>query len=117
VDNDTLWQVVTLSPLKYPHGPGRTITVQMNLLNIGTAQILTIPGEAMPNIGFYLKRKMKGQQNFLFGLTNDAFGYILTKVDFQSFPAYNYVCRVSLGEMTGEILMGNALEMIKAAEA
>ncbi|MBI4891975.1 MAG: hypothetical protein HY821_15215, partial [Acidobacteria bacterium] len=117
VDNEALWQVVTLSPLKYPHGPGRTITVQMNLINLGAAHILTIPGEALPNIGFYLKRKMKGQQNFLFGLTNDAFGYILTRIDFQSFPAYNYICRTSLGELTGEILIENALEMIKAAES
>jgi hypothetical protein len=40
------------------------------------------------DIGFYLKRQMKSEHNFLFGLTNDAFGYILTKVDFSSFPRY-----------------------------
>jgi hypothetical protein len=63
--------------------------VDQDVLAIGRhAQILTIPGEAMPNIGFYLKRKMRGTHNLLFGLTNDAFGYILTKVDFQSFPRY-----------------------------
>ena len=56
--------------------------MRINLVNLGTAQILTIPGEALPNINFYLKRKMHGTQNLLFGLTNDAFGYILTKVDF-----------------------------------
>ena len=63
--------------------------------------------------GFHLKRKMRGEHNLLFGLTNDAFGYILTKVDFDSFPAYKYISRTSLGEMTGEILMQNALELIK----
>ena len=31
------------------------------------AQILTIPGEALPNIGFYLKRKMRGKHHLLFG--------------------------------------------------
>jgi hypothetical protein len=87
--------------------------VQVNLLTIGNAQVLTIPGEALPNIGFYLKRKMKGEQNFLFGLTNDAFGYILTKVDYESFDRYSYVSRTSLGEMTGEILIENALQMIE----
>jgi hypothetical protein len=87
--------------------------VQVNLLTIGKAQVLTIPGEALPNIGFYLKRKMKGEQNFLFGLTNDAFGYILTKVDYESFERYSYISRTSLGEMTGEILMENALQMIE----
>jgi hypothetical protein len=115
VQSDEMWAVVTQSPLKYPHNPDHSITVRMNLLNLGNAQILTIPGEALPNIGFYLKRNMKGEHNFLFGLTNDAFGYILTKVDFNSFPAYKYISRTSLGEQTGEILIQNALEMIKAA--
>jgi hypothetical protein len=113
VESDAMWQVVTLSPLKYPHAADRSIVARINLVNLGNAQILTIPGEALPNIGFYLKRKMKGEHNLLFGLTNDAFGYILTKVDFQSFPAYNYVSRVSLGEMTGEIYIENALDLIK----
>src|SRR5207237_9530600 len=83
--------------------------------NLGNAQILTIPGEALPNIGFYLKRKMHGQHNLLFGLTNDAFGYILTKVDFNSFPRYEYVSRTSLGEMTGEILIEKGLELANKA--
>jgi len=56
---------------------------------------------------------MRGEHNFLFGLTNDAFGYILTQVDFASFPAYRYISRVSLGEMTGEIYMKAALELIR----
>src|SRR4030095_4608384 len=88
------------------------LSTQMNVVNIGDAQILTIPGEALPNIGFYLKRKMHGKHNLLFGLTNDAFGYILTKVDFQSFPRYDYVSRTSLGEMTGEVLMERSLRLV-----
>jgi hypothetical protein len=112
VENDVMWQVVLLSPLKYPRNPDRTVTARINVVNLGNAQILTIPGEALPNIGFYLKRKMHGQHNLLFGLTNDAFGYILTKVDFQSFPRYAYVTRTSLGEMTGEILIERSLEFV-----
>jgi hypothetical protein len=112
VESDTMWAVVTLSPLKYPHNNDRSITTRINLVNLGNAQILTIPGEALPNIGFYLKRKMRGEHNLLFGLTNDAFGYILTKVDFNSFPRYDYVSRTSLGEMTGEILIEQALNFV-----
>lgn len=112
VDNDTLWAVIQTSPLKYPHNPDHTITARINVVNIGSAQILTIPGEALPNIGFYLKRKMHGEHNLLFGLTNDAFGYILTKVDFESFARYEYVSRTSLGEMTGEILIENGLKLV-----
>jgi hypothetical protein len=89
------------------------VSTRVNLVNLGNAQILTIPGEALPNIGFYLKRQMRGEHNFLFGLTNDAFGYILTKVDFNSFPRYEYVSRVSLGEMTGELLIQHAMDLIK----
>jgi len=112
VDSDLMWAVVISSPLKYPYNPDHSITTQINVVNIGNAQILTIPGEALPNIGFYLKRKMKGEHNLLFGLTNDAFGYILTKVDFHSFPRYDYVSRTSLGEMTGEILIERSLEFV-----
>ncbi len=89
-----------------------SISAKMNLLNIGKAQIVTIPGEALPNIGFYIKRKMKGTQPLLFGLTNDAFGYIMTKVDYQSFERYNYISRTTLGEMTGEILIDEALKLV-----
>ena len=115
VDSNEMWAVLQHSPLKYPHDKAtRTIQARVDLIDLGNAQILTIPGEALPNIGLYLKRNMRGQHNFLFGLTNEAFGYILTKVDFKSFPKYDYVSRVSLGEMTGEVYIENALEMIRA---
>jgi hypothetical protein len=117
VESPVMWGVIVGSPLKYPHGDDHSIDVRVNLVNLGNAQILTIPGEALPNIGFYLKRKMRGTHNLLFGLTNDAFGYILTKVDFHSFPRYDYVSRTSLGEMTGEILIEKSLELVKQAPA
>jgi hypothetical protein len=95
-----------------PGGDATTITTQLNLINLGDAQILTIPGEAMPNIGYYLKRKMRGEHNLLFGLTNDAFGYILTKEDYDSFKRYAYVSRTSLGERTGDIFVTEALKLV-----
>ena len=117
VESELMWGVIVGSPLKYPHNGDHSINARINLVNLGDAQILTIPGEALPNIGFYLKRKMRGKHNLLFGLTNDAFGYILTKVDFQSFPRYEYVSRTSLGEMTGEILIEKSLELVKKSPA
>jgi hypothetical protein len=114
VDNQMLLAVVKASPLGFELGEKGTVTTQVNVVNLGSAQMLTIPGEALPNIGFYLKRKMHGTSNFLLGLTNDAFGYILTKVDFDSFERYNYISRTSLGEMTGEIYMDKALSFVDA---
>lgn len=90
---------------------------QLNLLNIGQAQVVTIPGEALPNIGYYVKRNMKTKQPFLFGLTNDAFGYMLTREDFNSFKKYEYVSRTSLGEMTGDIYINEALKAIAESPA
>jgi len=117
VSSPLMWTILVGSPLKYPYNKDRSITTRMNLVNLGDAQILTIPGEALPNIGYYIKRHMKGKNNLLFGLTNDAFGYILTKVDFNSFKRYEYVSQTSLGEMTGEILIENALDMVKESSA
>lgn len=117
VQSPELRMVLAGSPLKYPHTSDWTVPARINLVNLGNAQILTIPGEALPNIGFYVKRKMRGAHNLLFGLTNDAFGYILTKVDFNSFPRYEYVSRTSLGEMTGELLIEKWLEMVRTSPA
>jgi hypothetical protein len=98
-------------------GDKATVTTRLNLVNVGDAQIVTIPGEALPNIGYYLKRKMRGDHNLLFGLTNDAFGYILTRVDWNSFKVYDYVTRTCLGEMTGEIYIDEALKLVDASPA
>ena len=56
---------------------------------------------------------MKTNQPFLFGLTNDAFGYMLTKVDFNSFKRYEYISKTSLGEDTAEIYIEEALQLIE----
>lgn len=113
IDSDIMRFILKNSPLKYTFKKENHVETQVNLINIGPAQILTIPGEALPNIGFYLKRKMPTKFPFLFGLANDAFGYILTKEDFNSFKRYEYVSRTSLGEMTGDIYINKALEIIK----
>ena len=112
VESVMLKYIFQNSPLNYSKGYDYNITTTLNLLNIGTAKVLTIPGEALPKIGYYLKRKMPKKHPFLFGLTNDAFGYILTKEDFNSFDRYDYVSRTSLGEKTGEILISELLDMI-----
>ena len=112
IQNDAMRTVVKMSPLGFKMDERGIVATQVNVINLASAQMLTIPGEALPNIGYYLKRKMHGEHNLLLGLTNDAFGYILTKVDWNSFERYNYITRTSLGEMTGEILMEKALAFI-----
>ncbi len=117
IESPIMKYILNNSPLKSPNATQDSIWTRINLLDIGTAQVLTIPGEALPNIGYYVKRHMKTTQPFLFGLTNDAFGYMLTKVDFMSFKRYEYVSRTSLGEMTGEIYIDQSLKLVKDSPA
>jgi hypothetical protein len=114
IDSPLLKAVLKGSPLGLVTGEGGTADAQMNVINLADAQILTIPGEALPNIGFYLKRNMNGKQNLLFGLTNDAFGYMLARVDWKSFERYDYISRTCLGENTGEILMEEGIKFVKS---
>jgi hypothetical protein len=117
VDSPGLLAVLKNSPLGYQTDAAGMISTRVHLVNLGNAQILTIPGEALPNIGYYLKRRMRGAHNLLFGLTNDAFGYLLTEVDWSSFKRYEYVSRTSLGEQTGEIFIREALKLVAEAPA
>ncbi len=112
IESPRLLAVLKASPLGFKTGADGRVTTTLNVVNLGKAQIVSIPGEALPNIGYYLKRKMRGQPNLLFGLTNDSFGYILTRVDFGSFERYGYVSQVSLGEQTGEILIDEVLKFV-----
>lgn len=119
IDSDIMKYILTHSPLNLASGNTNvdSASTQLNLLNIGTAQVLSVPGEALPNIGYYVKRNMHTKQPFLFGLTNDAFGYMLTKVDFGGFKRYEYVSRTSLGEITGEIYINEALKFVNESPA
>ncbi len=113
IESDLMKHILKHAILDYKLNENNSVTTHMNLINIGGAQVITIPGEALPNIGFYIKRHMTTDKAFLFGLTNDAYGYIITKEDFKSFERYNYISRTSLGEKTADIVIGNALELIE----
>jgi len=110
LDSPLIAAILESSPLGFKMADDKNVATQVNVVNLGNAQFLTIPGEALPNVGYYLKRKMHGKFNFLFGLTNDAFGYMLAKVDWNSFERYSYVTRMCLGEMTAEVFMDEALK-------
>ncbi len=115
-DSPLLLAIVKNAALDYNVSKDNTLSTLTNVVNLGNAQMLTIPGEALPKIGYYLKKNMHGEHNFLLGLTNDAFGYILTKEDYMSFKRYEYVSRTSLGEKTGSILVDESLAFVDEVE-
>ena len=112
VESEMMRYILANSQIKMTSLKDNVISTRLNYLEIGSAKVLTVPGEALPNIGFFIKRKMNTNHPFLFGLTNDAFGYILARVDFNSFKRYDYISRTSLGEMTGEVYINETLQWL-----
>lgn len=79
---------------------------------LGPAQIVTIPGEMLPNLGLRLKRNMTGSPKFLFGLTMDELGYIVSADDF-GLDTYKYESyEASMGSQVAPVVMGALLPMI-----
>jgi hypothetical protein len=87
------------------------IETEVNRIQIGNAEMLTLPGEVLPNIGFLLKRYMKGKTKFLLGLTCDELGYILSEEDF-GLKLYEYESRVSIGSQMGPLMVQNLKKLL-----
>lgn len=80
---------------------------------IGRAEFVTIPGEAFPNIGFLLKRWMTGDPKFVFGITQDELGYIMSREDW-GLKLYDYESNTSVGPEVGFVLVETLKPMIEA---
>lgn len=117
VDNEGLRYILEHSPVGYRVNELGQVRTRLNVVTLGPIQMVTIPGEALPNIGYYLKRKLPTEYPFLFGLTNDAFGYIITKEDYDSFGRYAYITRTCLGEKTAELYMDSILKLAEHTAA
>jgi hypothetical protein len=90
---------------------GESVQTEVSRITVGPAELLTLPGEALPNIGLYLKRRMTGSPRFLLGLTGDALGYILTPEDF-GLRLYSYEAAVSVGPLMGRLMEENLLALL-----
>ena len=87
------------------------VTTEVNRLTIGPAEFLTLPGEALPNIGLYLKSRMTGKPRFLLGLCGDELGYILTPEDY-GLSLYRYESSVSVGPQIEPLMVQNLLALL-----
>jgi len=80
---------------------------------IGRAEFATVPGEAFPNIGFLLKRWMTGEVRFIFGITQDELGYIMSREDY-GLKLYEYETSMSVGPEMGLLLVEALRPLIEA---
>ncbi len=88
------------------------VVTEVMHVTLGPAEIVTVPGEALPNIGFQIKRHMKGSPKLVIGLANDELGYILSEADY-GLPLYRYETSMSVGEKAGRLVADALIAMAK----
>ncbi len=83
-------------------------TTEVAFFTIGNAAFATHPGETVPELSFRTKKLMSNDgPRFVIGLGMDALGYILKPEFFdpeQNIPHSPYLCSVSLGVKTQEMV-------------
>lgn len=95
----------------YVDSPGMGIIMtEVNVINIGAAQIITMPGEVLPSIGYRLKEAMTGEYNFQIGLGNDELGYIIPE---DEWDPTQYEESMSVGIQTGIVMEAILMEMLE----
>lgn len=87
------------------------VTTEVVHLTVGAAEFVTIPGEALPDIGFLLKRLMKGSPKFVIGLANDELGYILSEENY-GLKLYEYETSMSVSSQIGRMVKEHLRNMI-----
>lgn len=90
--------------------PLGAIMTEVNLINIGEAQMITMPGEVLPSIGNRLKEAMTGEYNFQIGLGNDELGYIISA---DEWDPTQYEESMSIGVQMGIVMEATLMEMLE----
>ncbi len=88
---------------------GRVVT-EMAHLRLGDAELVTVPGELLPELSFEILSKMDGYPRMIIGLTNDELGYIVPGYDFR---AGSYEESMSVGPAIGPMVKDQAIRLIE----
>lgn len=88
---------------------GRVLT-DMTLVRLGEAQIVSLPGELLPEVSFEILEEMDGFPRVLVGLANDEMGYMLPPYDFRD-DAYEET--MSMGPATALMVRDAAIRMVQ----
>ncbi|MBX7169266.1 MAG: hypothetical protein K1X74_23235 [Pirellulales bacterium] len=88
------------------------VSTEMALIKLGEAQLLTLPGEVLPEVGFEMQTQMTGFPRILIGLANDELGYIIPEYDFRS---NSYEETMSQGRDTAPAVKQGAQKLLSGA--
>jgi hypothetical protein len=87
------------------------VSTEMALITLGEAQLVTLPGELLPEVSFEILAKMNGFPRILIGLANNEIGYIIPDYDFR---ADGYEETMSQGKATAPAVRDTAIELLTA---
>lgn len=91
---------------------GRVVT-DMIYIQLGEAQIVTLPGELLPEMSYEVLERMTGFPRILVGLANDELGYMIPPYDFRD---DEYEETMSQGPATSLIIRDMALRMVQGVK-
>ena len=89
---------------------GRIVS-EMFHIRLGDAQLITVPGELLPEVSFEILRHMDGYPRMIVGLANDELGYLIPPEDFRT-KAYEE--SMSPGPAAAPVVRDTALRMLEA---
>lgn len=95
--------------LNRPLVRGRVPT-EVGLVKLGEAQIITMPGELLPELSFEIQEHMVGFPRIVVGLANDQLGYLVPSWDFRD---DEYEESMSQGPGAGELLRDTAIRLLE----
>jgi hypothetical protein len=107
VTSEALVRFLQNTPKPFDFRDNRART-EMNVIWVGDAQFITIPGELLPQLGLEMMSHMTGALRIVMGLTNDEFGYLIPSFDFH--PG-RYEERTGPGPEAGKIVREVGLEL------
>ena len=88
------------------------LSTEMFYLELGDAQVVTVPGELLPEIAFEILERMRGYPRLIVGLANDEIGYLIPGHDFN---AGQYEETMSIGPAAGTMVRAQALRILEKA--
>ncbi|MFA5890804.1 MAG: hypothetical protein WDA27_07625 [Actinomycetota bacterium] len=73
----------------HPWATGAVMGTHVSAIRVGDVLFGGTPGEAYPEISFALSRGVTASEHFIFGLTNDQVGYLISPLEGVPTPAQN----------------------------
>ena len=89
------------------------VKTEMMLIRLGEAELVSLPGELLPEISFEILEQMKGFPRILIGLANDELGYMIPPYDFRE---GFYEESMSQGPAAGVVVRDTAIRMLQGLE-